>query len=421
MNAKPALEANAEIETLISARQPGHTLPQPLYVRDDVFYRDLELLGRRWLLIDHASRIANAGDWFVVELGTDSYIVARGRDGNVQAFHNVCRHRGSRICLEPSGNSSLFVCPYHAWSYRLDGSLKSAREMNSTFQPEDHGLLEVEAHVRYGLIFLSPRGVSQGSFEADFAAFDEALAFHGIDRAKVAARRTYPTEANWKLVVENFLECYHCLPAHPEYSAVHSRAKLEALGAGPGSGDAAAVERFRPRLEEWEQLAESLGHPTVFIESGHDSLQMSQLARSPIGDADRISETSDGQPGCRRLMGSFTQSDGGQTGMTFSPVAYLLANCDFAFMITFRPLGPLSTEVDAVWLVDEGATEGDDYDVDRLMWVWDTTLVQDKTITENNQRGVSSSGYRPGPYAQSEARVDTFVRWYLRSLSGLDW
>ena len=408
----------ADLDALVAARQVGHTLPQPFYQREDIFRRDIDLLSQRWLLVDHESRISQPGDWFLVDVGVDSYIVARGRDGIIRAFHNVCRHRGSRLCLESSGNSSLFVCPYHAWSYRLDGALKSAREMNPDFQPEDHGLLEVASEVRHGLVFISPHG-TDGSFDDEFAAFDEVLGFHGLDRAKVAARRTYPTVANWKLVVENFLECYHCLPAHPEYSAVHSRTKLEAFGAGPGSGDPAAVERFRPRLDEWGKLAESLGHPTTIIESGADSLQMAQVARSPIGDAAVVSETKDGQPACRRLMGSFEESDGGQTGVTFSPVAYLLANCDSAFVITFRPLGPLSTEVDALWLVDEDAVEGSDYDVDRLMWVWDTTLVQDKTITENNQRGVLSSGYRPGPYARSEARVDTFVQWYLRSWSEL--
>ena len=406
----------SNIDELIKARRAGHTLPQPFYVDPAVFAHDIDMLSGKWLLIDHASRIPNAGDWFVTALGIDSYIIARGRDEQIRTFHNVCRHRGSRICLEASGNSALFVCPYHAWSYRLDGALKSAREMAPTFDPDGHGLFEVATEVRHGLIFISPHGVDH-SFDEEFGQLDEVLAFHGLERAKVAARRTYPTAANWKLVVENFLECYHCLPAHPEYSAVHSRAKLEALGAGPGSGDPEAVERFRPRLEEWEQLAKSLGHPTAFTEAGHDSMQMSQMARSPIGDADRISETADGKLGCARLMGNYEQSDGGQTGVSFSPVAYVLANCDFAFMITFRPLGPLSTEVDAVWLVDEDAIDGVEYDVDRLMWVWDTTLVQDKTITENNQRGVSSSGYQPGPYALSEARVDTFVQWYLRSLA----
>jgi len=242
------------------------------------------------------------------------------------------------------------------------------------------------------------------------------LEFDGIADAKIAARQTYPTSANWKLVVENFLECYHCTGAHPEYSAVDGRAKLEAFGAGPGSGDPAAVDAYADTLSTWKERVAELGHPKPLVESDHTANHMAQMSRTPIG-TDRLSETLDGDLACTRLLGRFRESDGGQTAFGFSPVGYLFANCDFAVMLTFRPRGQLSTDVEAVWLVHPDAVEGTNYDVETLMGVWDATLRQDKKITEDNQRGVSSQAYQPGPYALSEARVDTFIQWYLDGLS----
>lgn len=410
--------ARSNVLQLISRHQPGHPLDRGFYHSEDIFETDMDFLAQRWMLVDHESRIPESGDYFLSETGADSYIVIRGTDGAIRAFHNVCRHRGSRVCLAPQGHSKLLVCPYHAWSYRLDGSLKSARDMGPHFDPGDYGLREIGVRLLGGLVFISPEG-DEAAFDQEFADFGDVLTFHGMSQAKVTARRTYPTAANWKLVVENFLECYHCLPAHPEYSSVHSRAKLEAFGAGTGSGDPAAVARFQPRLEEWEQRTRELGHPLPFYEGDHTTQHMAQLARFPISSDDRVSETEDGELGCARMMGSFSESDSGQTAIAFCPTGYVLANCDFAFMVVFRPLGPLSTEVDALWLVDGDAVEGEEYDVDRLMWVWDATLKQDKKITENNQRGVLSRGYQPGPYALSEARVNTFIQWYLHGLSEL--
>ena len=409
--------AHDDIASLIASRKAGHTLDQAFYRDPDIFELDMDVLAHKWTLIDHASRLPKKGDYLVVDLGAaDSYIIVRGNDDQIRGFHNVCRHRGSRLCDSGEGHTSLFVCPYHSWSYRLDGSNKAAREMPPEFDGNTHGLVEVGVRVMHGLIFLSPEG-DEKAFDASYGSFGDVLDFHGIGQARIAAQRSYPTAANWKLVVENFLECYHCVGAHPEYSTVHSRAKLEAFGAGAGSGDPAAVAAFQPELDAWSARVADLGHPTGFFESDHTSAHMAQMGRSPIGPG-QLSETQDGSLASHPLMGSYGESDGGQTGFSFSPVGYLLANCDFAFMIVFRPRGPLQTDVEATWLVHEDASEAD-VDIDKMVWVWDTTLRQDKKITVDNQQGVMSRGYQPGPYAMSEARSDTFVQWYLAGLEDL--
>src|SRR6516225_3726147 len=119
----------------------GYSLPQELYCDGGVYTADVKALGNsQWLLLDHESRIPKAGDYFTAEIGMESIIVVRNREGNIGAFYNVCRHRGSRICLENQGSVRTLTCPYHAWSYDLSGKLKSARFMSQDFSMQDHNL-----------------------------------------------------------------------------------------------------------------------------------------------------------------------------------------------------------------------------------------------------------------------------------------
>ena len=124
-------------------------------MRPDVFEADLRLLEDRWICVGHASEIAAPGDWITAELGAESAIVVRGEDDSLRALANVCRHRGSRLCVEPRGHATLLTCPYHAWSYHLDGRLRAAREMPDGFEPGAHGLKILPIKVVGGLVFVS--------------------------------------------------------------------------------------------------------------------------------------------------------------------------------------------------------------------------------------------------------------------------
>ncbi|HEY1415617.1 MAG TPA: Rieske (2Fe-2S) protein, partial [Caulobacteraceae bacterium] len=121
--------SDPSIERLILDRVEGCALSQSFYVREDVYTHDLDLLLAGWTFIGHESEIPDAGDWITGGFGRESAIVVRGEDGQIRALANVCRHRGSRVCVESNGHSVALTCPYHAWSYRLDGSLRAAREM----------------------------------------------------------------------------------------------------------------------------------------------------------------------------------------------------------------------------------------------------------------------------------------------------
>jgi len=401
------------LNSLIDSSRQYKTRTQPFYCDDDVFAMDMQkVITRKWMLVDHCSRIPDAGQYFVFETGHESIIVIRDTDLTINAFFNVCRHRGSVICLDKQGKSKRLTCPYHGWSYGLDGSLKAARFMPEGFDPLEHGLFKCHIKVHHGLIFLNLCEGEAPDFEQEFAVFEPHLKFHGFENAKIAHQQSYPTDANWKLVVENFLECYHCASAHPEFCSRHPREALIAIGAGPSSGPAAEVEKFAPVLDTWEQQAGKLGRPIGAVDDDELSTHMKFLLQRPHKN-DIKSETEDGQPvAC--LMGERSEFDLGRMHLSFSPLNHIIAGNDFAAMIVFSPREAMKTDVEISWLVDGKA---DNVDVERMIWMWDVTTRQDKIITENNQRGITSSRYQPGPLSDQELRVKTFSRWYANQLS----
>jgi len=409
------MEIQNKMDALIESARLQSPRTQPFYCDDDVFAMDMEkIVSRKWLLIDHVSRIPEPGQFFLYEVGQESIIIIRDNDMKVNALFNVCRHRGSVICLEKQGKRNRLTCPYHAWTYGLDGSLQAARLMPEDFNAKDHGLHPCHIRVYHGFIFLNLSPGEEPEFDQEFAAFEPQLDFHGFADAKIAHKQSYPTDGNWKLVVENFFECYHCASAHPEYCSRHPRDALIAIGAGPNSGPTDAVERFAPVLEEWEKQAAKLGRPMGTIDDGEQSVHMKSYQQRPHR-SDIKSETQDGQPvAC--LMGKRTDFDYGRMHLSFSPFNQIIACNDFAALIVFTPRSAMRTDVDISWLVD-GRADADNIDVDRLIWMWDVTTRQDKIIIENNQRGILSSRYQPGCLSNQERRVDTFNKWYLNQLT----
>src|SRR5438105_1966821 len=213
---------NGGIAGLIAEQAAGRALAQTFYADPDIFRRDLDrMVLRHWLCAGHVSSVADIGDFFLVEIAMESAIIVRGEDGELRALVNVCRHRGSRVCREKSGNTRVLICPYHAWTYGIDGKLRAARHMAEPFDKGQHGLREIPLRVIEGLIF-----VSFADKPLDLAKVEEVLrrgyGTYGWADAKVAHRRTYPIEANWKLAAENYVECYHCAPSHPEYARLHA-------------------------------------------------------------------------------------------------------------------------------------------------------------------------------------------------------
>ncbi len=399
-----------DIQDLLNSHITGHALQQAFYVEPDVFLFDRErVLHKLWHMAGHVSRIPEIGDYFIFRICGEEIIIIRGSNGDIHAHYNVCRHRGSRICTENEGRKSALVCPYHAWSYNLDGSLRKARLMPDGFRPENYGLHACKVKVLGGVILVSLTGEPQ-DIDGMATAISEYLSFHDIENAITARRLELPTKANWKLVVENFIECYHCVSAHPEYCSVQSELKLLAAGAGMGSGPESACRQYEAEVKAWRIQAEAAGHPCMEGEFDNGA----GMVRMPIKEG-FLTESQDGRP-VSSLMGKFKKYDGGVTYIAFNYLNYLIASNDHAVLVRFTPISELLTDVEATWLVDGNAQEGDDYEPERVSWLWDVTLRQDADITENNQAGILSSRYRPGPYSEQETMNQHFVRWYLGKL-----
>ena len=397
---------------LISNQKENFPLDQQFYTDPSIYDIDLEtFFYDQWIFVGHESQIKNTGDYFLFEIGNESIIIIRDKNSNINCFYNVCRHRGSHICIEKEGKTKKLVCPYHAWAYDLEGNLISARMMDEKFIKKDWNLNKCSSKVYEGLIFIN-LSENPDDFNKFINPVKDFIELHGLSKSKIAYKKTYPTSGNWKLTLDNFHECYHCLPAHPEYCQVHSKEYIQAYGAGNNTGPE-SIE-FLNQLKEWNKKTENLGYLTgEFSDEGFSNFFRS-AERTPF-DGNRLSETKDGKPGSI-LMGKFKEFDGGYTTVGTSPFNSLIMSNDFATTFTFIPRGPMETDVEIMWLVHEDAIEGKDYDLNNLIWMWDQTTIADKKIIENNQKGVMSKKYIPGPLSKMELGLKKLKKWYLKHL-----
>ncbi len=422
---------NKRLQALIDAQPRGYSLRREFYCDPGIFATDLErVFQRRWLLLDHASRIPHRGDYFLAEIAGESLIVVRGERDQVHVLFNVCRHRGSRVCLDSAGHVGRFTCPYHSWTYGLDGRLLAARQMPKGFDKSGHGLRCCRVEVISGLIYVNLGGDKALDFEPARRALTPFVEMHGIADAKIAVRESFRTRANWKLVVENFLECYHCLTAHPEYCAVNSVVKLIADGSPKSSAeyldfwerwkagrDEAALANIvvssSPAGESFDpRMPYSIRHSSM--RNGGERTTVYAGMRTPIREG-ALSMTADGGL-VAPLMGRFKDPDGGKTSVSIDYVGRMTATNDYAALFRFVPVSAGVTDFEILWLVRGDAVEGRDYDVERLRWLWSVTTAQDKVLAENNQLGVESIAYLPGPYSLLEDSANHFIQWYLEQI-----
>jgi phenylpropionate dioxygenase-like ring-hydroxylating dioxygenase large terminal subunit len=259
-------------------------------------------------------------------------------------------------------------------------------------------------------------GVILGSLKADSQSLSEIreeaepmLEYHGISTARVAARRRYPTTANWKLVMENFAECYHCYPSHPEYCSAMPHVEVVARMA-----TSEAEARWNSEVERWFREEADPNSPAGTVQPDYSGRTRQVISRAPIGRG-RKTETQDGEP-VAPLMGRQTRFDGGFGTFGISPFVALIMPNDHAILFQFLPSGAEHTDVIISWLVDARAADSE-VDIERMIWLWDVTTVQDKAIVELNAAGVRSEAYTPGPYSLLESGSDSFVQSYLKGLS----
>ena len=358
-----------------------HALTPPGRYYHDAGVFDLEMeriFSRSWLCAGHVSRLAETGDYFVVDLGSDSVILVADETATPRAFHNVCRHRGSRLVDGPGGRCKDFGCPYHAWRYGLDGRLKAAPQMQDTegFDRNDWPLRAVRLEVFEGLLFVNLDDDAPPVAQV-YADFPDMTRFDTTGLVRVG-RHDYDVNANWKLVCENYNECYHCALAHPQ---LH-RISVEAGLAG-----------FDHRGKHFT------GGP-MRLKSGFTSATATGTsARTPLPglcDADKD------------LVYYFN---------LYPNLLYSLAP-DYVMTHYLWPTGPGSVRIETEWFCSPDQVAQPGFDASDAIDFWDTTNRQDWTLCENAQKGLGSRGHRPGRYQAGERCVHDFDRWWAKALTG---
>lgn len=392
------------IAELAASQRPGWSLDQAFYANEDVFQCDLEKIWRHyWVYVGHTSQVPKPGSYFTATIAGEPLVILRDEGGQVRALVNVCRHRGSLVCSEPQGQLKKLVCPYHQWVYDLDGTLRAARLMPEDFDRSSFHMFHLACRELEGFIF-----VSFAENPPDFERLEEAylphMAMYDLRNAKVAYTRRYPVRANWKLIAENFRECYHCGIGHPEYCSVIIGANLD-----QGRENARLVRETK--LREWQ----AKGIPVERV--GFNPLGWYYCERYPYQPG-FVTMSADGRQ-IAPPFGQIADIDIGVWSIVQYPNFWLDVNHDYAWAMHLRPLSATLTEVEASWLVRADAVEGRDYDLERLIWFWKTTAEQDWRLCEDNQAGVNSRYYRPGPYSDyAEGGPGQFVDWYLSNLTG---
>lgn len=387
------------------ARTLGCSLPQECYVDPDVFALDLEyVFGTSWLFVGAAAELPHAGDTLAWSVGRDSVLVVRDQDGRLTAHHNVCRHRGCR--LRPDGRESVraLVCPYHQWTYGLDGTLRGTPHMGADLARNELGLRPVHLRELCGLLFVCFVDIPP-PFDEAVAVVRPQLGPHGLERTKVAARCHYTVAANWKMLVENNRECYHCRVNHPEFCQSN-------YDVG-GSGDLRRSTGYDTVLADHQArwTAQGLAPREVSFENGG----WLRVARLPLREG-YLTESLSGRL-VAPVLGDLPSTDVGSLRLITLPNSWSHANADYVMTTRLTPVRADRTDVDITFFVRDDAVDGKDYDVDELTAVWIATSEQDWALCEQNYAGVQSRGYLPGPLSPiTEGSVDTFHAWYERAL-----
>jgi phenylpropionate dioxygenase-like ring-hydroxylating dioxygenase large terminal subunit len=387
-----------QLEQLINRQQPGFSLEQPFYTSMDIFDFEWKYIWKKnWLFAGTTAQIPKPGDFFICNLQKDAIIIIRGNKGEVYAHYNTCAHRGSAICLEETGNAPKLICPYHQWVFNTDGTLLKARMMPDDFCTGDYHLHAVHVALVEGLIFIC-LAEQPPAFSSIQKSFGQYVKPYSIDTAKVACIKKYELKANWKLVAENFRECYHCGGAHPEYCSAVIGANLRE--------DTNVLTLAKQK--EWKE--KGLATDLIEVADGSTSYAVRYPLRPGVEsyslDGKKISVP----------MGTHTDHDAGVVGLVNYPNFWMDAVSDYVWTMKVTPVNAEKTIVEFCWLVDGNAIEGKDYTIERLTEFWEITGEQDGKLCENNFKGIETSAYRPGPYAPVEDQVINFVEWCVKQL-----
>ncbi|MGE0555728.1 MAG: SRPBCC family protein [Gemmatimonadales bacterium] len=356
--------------------RPGaHTLPAEYYTSPAILAEETErIFLTQWHCVGRAGRLARRGDFFLTTIADESLIVLRDRHGELRAFFNVCRHRGTRLCQEPSGHlSETIQCPYHAWTWTTDGRLIGAPHMQEVegFDKAGYPLHQAGIAEWEGFVFVN-LAVEPAPFTEAFAPMIGRLARFGLERLVTGHAIRYEVASNWKLVFQNYSECLHCPTIHPELSC--------RLPYQSGAND--LVEG--PFLGGYMEITE-----------GFDSVTTTGARVGPY-------------------LGELSREDRRRAYYyTLMPNLLLSLHPDYVNYYLVRPDGVDRTVVESEWLFHPDTLADQGFDPKGAIEIWDVTNRQDWFITEQSLAGIRSRRYAPGPYSARESIPAAWDRAYL--------
>ena len=349
------------------------SLAQRYFVSPEIFAQEQrKIFSEQWILVGHQNQIPKAGDYFIPEVTGESLIVVRDQRSTIRGFYNVCRHRGTRLREDQRGHASVIQCPYHAWTYALDGRLLGAPHMDdvSGFDKADYSLHPVHLGLWEGFIFVNLAD-SPTPLDKWFAPL--AGKFGNLLKLRSAKRVDYNVQANWKLIFENYSECYHCPGVHPALSKLSPYDSAENdLTEGPFLGGFMRITKGNSLTMSGKSCA---------------------LPIDDFRDFDRI----------------FYYS--------IFPNMLLSLHPDYVMVHQLRPLSPDRTLILCDWFFNPEAFEREDFKPEDAIEFWDMTNKQDWHVCELSQQGVASRAYEPGPYSPRESIPAAWDRYYLRFIN----
>jgi Rieske 2Fe-2S family protein len=356
------------------------TLPARYYTDPVLFRRELEIFYfNRWVRAGHLSAMPHAGDYFTREIAGESALVVRAAAGAVNAFYNVCRHRGTRLCAEEDGCfENRIQCQYHGWAYGLDGRLQGAPHMEAGFRREDYPLRQIDTEIWDGHIFLhfgqnpEPLARQLGGLGKKFAAWR-------MEELRLYRRQVYDVKANWKLVVLNFNECLHCPLIHP------------------------ALNRLTDYLGADNEPANA------------------NYAGGAMGFRDGAETMSvDGQRRRACLPGLDEKQRAQVHYYSIYPNLLLSLHPDYMLVHTLWPQAVDRTVILCEWYFHPQEIANPDFVAVDAIEFWDKTNWEDWRIVELSQAGIQSRGYTPGPYSPREELLHGFDEMVRQALEGAE-
>ena len=369
-NGKLVLDPD-EVERTLKPVERATMLPPAAFTDESVLAWEIDNLFNGWICMGHVTAVAEQGDFLMREIGDTSVFAMTGEDGVTSAFLNVCRHRGSRLVEDVEGQVRRRIqCPYHAWSYDLEGKLVAAPHMNEVedFDKACWGLLEVRSAVVGGLLLIDLSGEAPDPAE-HVGDLLESLDRYRVPELQKAQGTVYEVEANWKGIAENYNECLHCPGVHPELNALSDyRSGEEVDGEGSWCGGSMTLN------EEAETMGTGDGHAT-------------------------------GRPPIRGL----TETDVNSVYyFALFPNALVSLHPDYFMLHTLWPRSSGRTEVTCEWFFEPETIAREDFDPSDAVDFWDMVNRQDWYVCELAQKGVKTKGYTAGRYSGEEADTHAF-------------